>query len=146
MIISHHAWPILVTRWSNLEPKVRSNVILGNQGATLMRDYRAYILGVEGHRFVRVKDFSNDQLDDAAALSAAKKLVDGHEVELWDCGRLVALLSSDGEVVSPELAPVMSSSAPFEREPNLRKSPASPVHADPVSEAVAAKNPLLLGW
>ena len=111
-----------------------------------MRDYRAYILGVDGHRFVKVKDFSSDQADDAAALSAAKQLVDGHEVELWDCGRLVALLSSNGEVVSPELAPVMASSVPFEGEPNLRKAPVSSVSADRASEAAAAKNHLLLGW
>ena len=110
-----------------------------------MRDYRAYILGVDGHRFVRVNDFSNDQVDDASALSAAKQLVDGHEVELWDCGRLVALLSSNGEVVSP-LAPVISSSSPFEPETNLRKVVVSPVSADRTSETAAAKNPLLLGW
>ena len=143
--MSYFIWPILVTYRPNLEPKVGSIVVLGNRGATLMRDYRAYILGVDGHRFVRVKDFSNDQVDDAAALSAAKQLVDGHEVELWDCGRLVALLSSNGEVVSPELAPIISSSSPFEREPNLRKVVVSPVSANRTSET-AAKNPLLLGW
>jgi hypothetical protein len=144
-MLNYPTWPILVTYRPNLEPNVRSIVVFGNRGATLMRDYRAYILGVDGHRFVKVKDFSNDQADDAAALSAAKQLVDGHEVELWDCGRLVALLSSDGEVVSPELAPVMSSSASFEREPNLRK-PVSPVSLGRVSEIASAKNPLLLGW
>jgi hypothetical protein len=144
-MISYFIWPILVTYRPNLEPKVGSIVVLGNRGATLMRDYRAYILGVDGHRFVRVKDFSNDQVDDAAALSAAKQLVDGHEVELWDCVRLVALLSSNGEVVSPELAPIISSSSPFERESNLRKVVVSPVSADRTSET-AAKNPLLLGW
>ncbi len=70
-----------------------------------MRDYRAYILGIDGHRFMKVKDFLSDQPDDAAALSAAKRLVDGHDVELWECGRLVARLSPNGEVASPELAP-----------------------------------------
>ena len=145
-MMSYFIWPILVTYRPNLEPKVGSIVVLGNRGATLMRDYRAYILGVDGHRFVRVKDFSNDQVDDAAALSAAKQLVDGHEVELWDCGRLVALLSSNGEVVSPELAPIMaSSSAPLQGEPSLSKSPVSPASANRTSET-AAKNPLLLGW
>jgi hypothetical protein len=38
-----------------------------------MRDYRAYILGIDGHRFVRVKEFSSDYADDAVALSAATK-------------------------------------------------------------------------
>jgi hypothetical protein len=57
-----------------------------------MPDYRAYILGEEGHRFVRVAEFSKDHADDATALLAAKKLIDGHDVELWDGVRLVARL------------------------------------------------------
>jgi hypothetical protein len=52
-----------------------------------MGDYRAYILGIEGHRFVWVADFSSDHPDDAAALNAAKLLTDEHEVEVWDGGR-----------------------------------------------------------
>jgi hypothetical protein len=55
-------------------------------------DYRAYILGIDGHRFVFVKDFLSNHLDDAAALTAAKKLIDGHDIEVWDRGRLVARL------------------------------------------------------
>jgi hypothetical protein len=56
-----------------------------------MRDYRAYILGINGgNGFVRVTDFSGDHPDDAAAIEAAKKLDNGHDVELWDCKRLVA--------------------------------------------------------
>ena len=57
-----------------------------------MPDYRAYILGIDGHRFVFVKDFLSNHLDDAAALTAAKKLIDGHDIEVWDRGRLVARL------------------------------------------------------
>jgi len=52
-----------------------------------MPDYRAYILGREGLRFLRVTEFFRDHADDATALCAAKKLVDGHDVELWDGGR-----------------------------------------------------------
>jgi hypothetical protein len=55
-------------------------------------DYRAYILGIDGHRFVFVEGFLSNHLDDAAALAAAKKLIDGHDVEVWDRGRLVARL------------------------------------------------------
>ena len=55
-----------------------------------MSEYRAYLLGIEGRRFIRVVDFSSDHPDDAAAMKAAKELVDGYDVELWDCGRLVA--------------------------------------------------------
>jgi hypothetical protein len=57
-----------------------------------MPDFRAYILGRDGHRFLRVSEFSSDHADDATALCAAKKLVDGHDVELWDGGRLVGRL------------------------------------------------------
>jgi hypothetical protein len=70
-----------------------------------MRDYRAYIFGIEGHRFIKVAEFLSDHPDDTTAMEAAKRLVDGHDVELWDCGRLVARFSRDGEVESPELAP-----------------------------------------
>jgi hypothetical protein len=71
-----------------------------------MRDYRAYILGIDGHRFIRVKDFLSDYQDDGAALNAAKQLTDKHEVEVWDCARLVARLSPGGEVMlSPGLVP-----------------------------------------
>jgi hypothetical protein len=57
-----------------------------------MPDYRAYILGRPGHRFLKVTEFSGDHADDAAALREAKKLIDGYDVELWDGGRLVARL------------------------------------------------------
>jgi hypothetical protein len=70
-----------------------------------MRDYRAYILGTEGHRFIRAEDFLSDHPDDAAALATAKKLSDKHDVELWDGARFVARFSPDGKISSPELAP-----------------------------------------
>jgi hypothetical protein len=60
------------------------------RGARKMPDYRVYILGREGLGFLRVADFSSDHADDATALCAAKKLVDGQDVELWDGSRLVA--------------------------------------------------------
>jgi hypothetical protein len=55
-----------------------------------MSDYRVYILGREGHGFLRVTAFSSDPADDATALCGAKKLVDEQDVELWDGGRTVA--------------------------------------------------------
>jgi hypothetical protein len=57
-----------------------------------MPDYRAYILGIDGHRFVLVEGFLSNYPDDGAALIAAKKLIDGHDIEVWDRGRLVARL------------------------------------------------------
>jgi hypothetical protein len=114
-----------------------------------MRDYRAYILGIDGHRFVKVKEFSSDQLDDATALSAAKQFADGHEVELWDCGRLVARLSPDGEVTSPELAPFMFSAALSGSRTDSSKPPVEAISLGRVSELAKApsnENHLLLGW
>ena len=105
-----------------------------------MREYRAYILDIDGRRFIRVKDFLSGLPDDTAALSAAKQLVDGHDVELWDCGRLVARLSADGEVASPELAPSTSSAAQSQSGDNAK---AGPVHP---SAMTFPENHLLLGW
>lgn len=120
-----------------------------SEGSSGMRDYRAYILGTDGHRFVRVKEFLSDQPDDVTALSAAKQLVDGHEVELWDCGRLVARLSLDGEVVSPELAPFMVSAGLSESRDDSSKRTAEAISLSRVSELAktpSSENPLLLGW
>ena len=38
-----------------------------------MGDYRAYILGIDGHRFVWAEDFPNDQPHDGAAMNAARQ-------------------------------------------------------------------------
>lgn len=63
-----------------------------------MPDYRAYLIGdIEGHRFIKVDFFLSDHPNDATAISAAKKLINGHDVELWDCGRFVARLPSEPE-------------------------------------------------
>jgi hypothetical protein len=113
-----------------------------------MRDYRAYIFGVGGHRFVKVKDFVSDLPDDVAALSAARQLVDGHEVELWDCGRLVARLSASGEVASPELAPFTfpTASSQDENGSSKRVESVSPGGDSEMVGALASQNHLLLGW
>ena len=55
-----------------------------------MRDYRAYIFGVDNHRYQKVAQFVRDHADDLAAMKAAEQLVDGHDVELWERARLVA--------------------------------------------------------
>ena len=113
-----------------------------------MRDYRVYILGIDGHRFVRVKEFLSDQPDDVAALNAAKQLTDKHEVEVWDCARLVARLSPDGEVTSPGLVPSLISTLPPTSENSLVKSE-NPIPLSRVSElsrAASTENDLLLGW
>jgi hypothetical protein len=58
-----------------------------------MSDYRAYIFGKDGHRFTHVAEFWSDYPDDAAAMKAAEHLNYGHDIELWERGRLVAKFS-----------------------------------------------------
>jgi hypothetical protein len=52
-----------------------------------MSDYRACIIGSDGHIYKRV---DLDASDDRAAIAAAQQLVDGHDVELWQLGRKIA--------------------------------------------------------
>jgi len=54
-----------------------------------MRQYRAYVIGSDGHVRLRVDLFC---ADDDAATERAKTLalVDGHDVELWQLGRKIA--------------------------------------------------------
>jgi hypothetical protein len=51
-----------------------------------MPDYRAYIMGTDGHVQNRV-DLQCD--DDVEAIRLAKQLVDGHDVELWNLVRYI---------------------------------------------------------
>jgi hypothetical protein len=55
-----------------------------------MADYRAYIIGTDGH-FIRV-EYLSPHADDVSAIEAAKQLVDGHDVELWERERLITRL------------------------------------------------------
>jgi hypothetical protein len=52
-----------------------------------MLEYRAYILGHDGH-LIRCEPLVCP--DDADAIEKAKRLVDGHDVELWQRDRLIA--------------------------------------------------------
>jgi hypothetical protein len=52
-----------------------------------MPEYRAYIIGSDGH-FFSVVPLECD--DDTDAAEQAKQLVDGHDVELWQRDRKVA--------------------------------------------------------
>ena len=104
-----------------------------------MRDYRAYILGIDGHRFIRVKDFLSDYRDDAAALNAAKQLTDKHDVEVWDCARLVAVLSPGGEVMlSPGLVPSLVFAPRSDTEKNSVELPVEQIALRSVSESALA--------
>jgi hypothetical protein len=52
-----------------------------------MPDYRAYLVGSDGHFY---RSIVLDVPDEAAAVAAAKQLVDGHDVELWERDRKIA--------------------------------------------------------
>lgn len=52
-----------------------------------MAEYRAYIVGPDGHFLQRVDLVCPD---DEAAKEHAKNLVDGHDVELWKGERPIA--------------------------------------------------------
>jgi hypothetical protein len=53
-----------------------------------MVEYRAYIVGEDGHF---AKAVILDCPDDETAKEQAKRLVDGHDVELWQLGRKVEM-------------------------------------------------------
>jgi hypothetical protein len=57
-----------------------------------MTDYRAYIIGPDGH-FESFEIVSAP--DDASAIEAAKEHVKGATVEVWDLDREVAVLPSE---------------------------------------------------
>jgi hypothetical protein len=56
-------------------------------GPAQVNEYRAYIMGADGHILNRI-----DLLcaDDDEAKERAKQLVDGYDVELWQLGRQIA--------------------------------------------------------
>jgi hypothetical protein len=90
-----------------------------------MPEYRAYIIGIDGRRFIKATQFLSDHADDAAAMKAAEQLVDKHDVELWDCARLVAridpaklrVLASPVEKATDPKSEVEGSTAPGPSHP-----------------------------
>jgi len=52
-----------------------------------MPEYRAYLIGEDGHFYEAVPLVC---ADDAEAMEKTKKLVDGHDVELWQRDRKLA--------------------------------------------------------
>jgi hypothetical protein len=59
-----------------------------------MAEYRAYVIGKDGHFNEAVPMVCSD---DAEAIEKAKQLVNGHDVELWQCDRMVATLNHKPE-------------------------------------------------
>jgi hypothetical protein len=56
-----------------------------------MQHYRVYVLGQDG-RFIKSIDLSCE--DDNAAIEAAKPLINGHDLELWQRDRRIARFDS----------------------------------------------------
>jgi hypothetical protein len=56
--------------------------------------YRAYLIGSDGH-FVKSVELNCE--NDKAATEDAAQLVDGHDVELWQEARKVAVLKRTSE-------------------------------------------------
>ena len=57
-----------------------------------MSDYRAFVLDADGHVRQR-QDFEAE--DDVQAVQIAQRYVDGHDVEVWQLGRMVGKLERD---------------------------------------------------
>ena len=57
-----------------------------------MADYRAYFIGEEGH-FIGFEPLVCR--DDGEAIARARRLVDGHGVEVWSAERFVIRLSHE---------------------------------------------------
>jgi hypothetical protein len=55
-----------------------------------MVEYRAYAVGIDGH-IVGFKALVC--ADDTEAINKAKRLVDGHDIELWSGARFIIRLS-----------------------------------------------------
>jgi hypothetical protein len=52
-------------------------------------DYRVYIIGADGQMY---RSVALDCANDAEAIERAKTLLDGHDIELWQIDRKVAML------------------------------------------------------
>jgi hypothetical protein len=62
-----------------------------------MPHYRAYIVGIDGSFNSTRAEFLHNHPDDATAIEAAKQLVDGHDIELWDRDRFVGRFSPEAK-------------------------------------------------
>ena len=60
-----------------------------------MQEYRAYIMGPDGHVQKRVDLRCSDESE---AIERAKQLVDGHDVELWQLDRLIRSVKHTSEL------------------------------------------------
>ena len=57
-----------------------------------MQEYNAYFIGADGHFIRRVE---LNCTDDEAAKAEAKKLADGHDIELWQGARMIGTFTRE---------------------------------------------------
>ena len=62
-----------------------------------MLDYRAYIVGIGGNFNSIITEFPHNHPDDTTAIEAAKQLVAGHDIELWDGDIFVGRFSPEAK-------------------------------------------------
>ena len=92
-------WRLVESSVARLEILPLDGII--RQWETRMAEYRAYVVGRDGH-FVGWEPLVCD--DDVEAIEKAKRLVEANDIELWCGERLVIHLSS----TSPEPPPINS--------------------------------------
>ena len=103
-----------------------------------MRDYRAYVLGTDNHRYQKVAQFASNHADDRTAMKAAEQLVDGHDVELWECARLVARFDHEsGSVMTPDQIPM----AALQAVPSESLAPSAVVEGKEAAHAASLLAP-----
>jgi hypothetical protein len=78
----HQNVPILIVACGSALVSARQGRAVGDS----MAEYRAYIIGDDGH-FIRAVDLICR--DDETAINEAQQFVDGHDVELWQLDRKV---------------------------------------------------------
>jgi hypothetical protein len=71
------------------QPEVVRHIVTVAVGDGRMQEYRAFVIGPDGHVMLR-HDLS--ALDDEAAKQFAQRYVDGHDIEVWQLDRRIAIL------------------------------------------------------
>jgi hypothetical protein len=113
----------------------REDRALSSYGPNTLVNYRAYVIGPDG-RFQNVVVL--DCVDDSAAIASAKRLVDGHAVELWQLGRRIARFERKAK-----------DGLPFRIRPatyRIRRLLAESLKAESVTAAPHAQPPTVLAF
>jgi hypothetical protein len=91
-----------------------------------MSDYRAYIFGKDGHRFLKIADFSSSHPNAAAAVDAGRELMDGCNGELWKDDHLVCRFTNGKEPLKTLREYTIATVSIFPLIPVVRVTPRHP--------------------